>query len=210
AFLRRHRPQMHWKVGFDFPEMNTYEALTDVFQVTDGAFIQAMLDQRKETQVTNFGAMWKQRDFMAQERAQMFLDQAPYSDLKLFELLLDYIPDGSHFHMANSSVVRYCQLFDPVSTIRYFSNRGTSGIDGSVSTAVGAAMAHPEAMHVLITGDVSFFYDSNALWNNYAIPNLRIFLINNGGGGIFNVIPGPRSSKQNKAYFEARHEHSAE
>lgn len=210
AFLRKHRPQMHWKIGFDFPEMNTYEALTDVFQVANGTFVQALIANRVEPAPSTFGAKWKQYDFIAQERAKTFLSEAPYSDLKVMELLLDYIPDGSHFHMANSSVVRYCQLFDPVASIRYFSNRGTSGIDGSVSTAVGAALANKEVLHVLITGDVSFFYDSNALWNNYNIPNLRIFLINNGGGGIFNIIPGPRSAKQNERYFEARHNHSAE
>lgn len=210
AFLRKHRPQMHWKVGFDFPEMNTYEALTDVFQVANGTVVQALIANRTEPAPGTFGAKWKQHDFIAQERAKTYLSNAPYSDLKVMELLLDYIPDGSHFHMANSSVVRYCQLFDPVASIRYFSNRGTSGIDGSVSTAVGAALANKEVLHVLITGDVSFFYDSNALWNNYNIPNLRIFLINNGGGGIFNIIPGPRSAKQNEQYFEARHNHSAE
>ena len=210
AFLRKHRPQMHWKIGFDFPEMNTYEALTDVFQVANGTFVEALIANRVEPTPSTFGAKWKQHDFIAQERAKTYLSTAPYSDLKVMELLLDYIPDGSHFHMANSSVVRYCQLFDAVASIRYFSNRGTSGIDGSVSTAVGAALAKKEVLHVLITGDVSFFYDSNALWNNYNIPNLRIFLINNGGGGIFNIIPGPRSAKQNEQYFEARHNHSAE
>lgn len=210
AFLRKYKPKMHWKVGYDFPEMDTYEALTDVFRIGEGQFVQHLIDARPDTPLSTFGAMWKQQDFLAQEQAANFLQTAPYCDLKVFELLLDYIPDDSHFHMANSSVVRYCQLFDPVASIHYFSNRGTSGIDGSVSTAVGAALGNKDHLHVLITGDVSFFYDSNALWNNYKIPNLRIFLINNGGGGIFNIIPGPRSSKQNKDYFEAQHQHSAE
>src|SRR5690606_24841495 len=99
--------------------------------------------------------------------------------------------------------------FDPIASMTYFSNRGTSGIDGSTSTAVGAALAKKDALHVLLTGDVSFFYDSNALWNNYNIPNLRIILINNGGGGIFNIIKGPRYAKQNAKYFEAQHSFNA-
>ena len=64
-------------------------------------------------------------------------------------------------------------------------------------------------MHVLITGDVSFFYDSNGLWNSFLGSNLRIILINNGGGGIFRIIPGPAESPQLEQYFEAAHTHSA-
>lgn len=210
GFLRKYKPKMHLKVGFDFPEMNTYEALTHTFQVTDGTFLKTVLDSRPELIQSNFGAKWKQRDFIAQQKAENFLYSAPFSDLKAMEIMLDCIPEQAHVHMGNSSIVRYCQLFDPIASMTYFSNRGTSGIDGSTSTAVGAALANPSVLHVIITGDVSFFYDSNALWNNYTIPNLRIILLNNGGGGIFNFIKGPRSSKQNATYFDARHSFTAE
>lgn len=209
AYLRKYKPEMHWKVGNDFPEMNTYEALTHSFEVKETAFLKSLLDLRPDIITSNFGGKWKQRDFVAQSKAEAFLEQAPYSDLKVMELMLDCIPEQAHIHMGNSSIVRYCQLFDPISSMVYFSNRGTSGIDGSTSTAVGAALAKKDTLHVLLTGDVSFFYDSNALWNNYNIPNLRIILINNGGGGIFNIIKGPRTSKQNPTYFEAKHTFNA-
>lgn len=205
AYFRTHKPKMHWKVGYDFPEMNTFEALTHSFQVNESTFIQYLLDQKPAVTSSNFGSKWKQRDFIAQDKAVNFLYNVPFSDLKAIELMLDCIPEHSHIHMGNSSIVRYCQLFDPIASMTYFSNRGTSGIDGCTSTAVGAALARPDVMHVLLTGDVSFFYDSNALWNNYKIPNLRIILVNNGGGGIFNIIKGPRNSKQNPGYFEAKH-----
>jgi len=209
AYFRKYKPKMHWKVGFDFPEMNTYEALTDVFQVNESSFLQKLSEISHNVLPTNFGAKWKQLDLMAQQRAKEFCIKTQYCDLTVFDLLLDTIPEKSHFQMANSSVVRYCQLFDPIQSIRYYGNRGTSGIDGSTSTAVGGALIKKDEFHVLITGDVSFFYDSNALWNNYKIPNLRIFLINNGGGGIFNIIKGPRTSKQNQRYFEAQHQFNA-
>lgn len=210
AYLRKYQPKMHWKVGYDFPKMNTYEALTHSFQVSETTFLKQLLDIKSELIPSNFGGKWKQRDFFAQSKAEAFLHKAPYSDLKVMELMLDCIPEHAHVHMGNSSIVRYCQLFDPIASMTYFSNRGTSGIDGSTSTAVGAALAKKDVLHVLLTGDVSFFYDSNALWNNYTIPNLRIILINNGGGGIFNIIKGPRESKQNATYFEAQHSFSAE
>lgn len=209
AYLRKCKPKMHWKIGYDFPEMNTYESLTHSFQVSDSTFIKMVLDNRGDLITSNFGGKWKQRDFVAQTKAESFLQNVPFSDLKAIELMLDCIPEQSHIHMGNSSIVRYCQLFDPIASMTYFSNRGTSGIDGSSSTAVGAALAKPDVLHVLLTGDVSFFYDSNALWNNYQIPNLRIILINNGGGGIFNIIKGPRDSKQNATYFDAKHSFQA-
>lgn len=210
AFLRKHKPLMHWKVGFDFPKMNTYEALTDSFEVSETTFMHSLLEQKSDLINSNFGALWKQTDFIAEQKAIDFVLNAPFSDLKAIDLILDCIPENSHIHMGNSSIVRYCQLFNPIGSMTYFSNRGTSGIDGSTSTALGAALAKKDVLHVLLTGDVSFFYDSNALWNNYKVPNLRIVLINNGGGGIFNIIKGPRSSKQNAKYFEAQHSFHAE
>ncbi len=210
AYLRKYKPKMHWKVGFDFPEMNTYEALTNSFEISETSFLKTVLDLREGVVTSNYGGKWKQRDFIAQGKAENHLTTIPFSDLKAMELMLDCIPEQAHIHMGNSSIVRYCQLFDPIASMTYFSNRGTSGIDGSTSTAVGAALAKKDVLHVLLTGDVSFFYDSNALWNNYSIPNLRIILLNNGGGGIFNIIKGPRDSKQNEQYFEAKHHFNAE
>ena len=70
------------------------------------------------------------------------------------------------------------------------SNRGTSGIDGTVSTTVGAALA-TDALTTLIVGDLAFFYDRNGLWHAHLPPNLRIVLLNNHGGGIFQIIDGP-------------------
>lgn len=85
-----------------------------------------------------------------------------------------------------------------------FCNRGTSGIDGSTSTAIGAALASKRPT-VLITGDISFFYDSNALWNNYIPNDFKIILINNGGGGIFRILPGHEETTVFNTFFETSH-----
>ena len=87
--------------------------------------------------------------------------------------------------------------------VNIFCNRGTSGIDGSTSTAIGAAFANKEQT-VFITGDLSFFYDSNGLWNSNIPKSFRIIIINNSGGGIFRIIPGPKRSNATK-YFETPH-----
>lgn len=210
AFIRKNKPKEHWKVGFEFPYMDTYQCLSRSFQAEPAIFFKEMNSLNYERSISNFGGKWKQKDFLVQDKMGAFFANVDYSDIKVFETVLDFLPEGSNLHMANSSVVRYCQLFDPISTVTYYCNRGTSGIDGSSSTACGAAASDLSILHVLITGDISFFYDSNALWNNYLGQNLRIILINNAGGGIFRIIPGPSTSKQREQYFEARHQHNAE
>jgi 2-succinyl-5-enolpyruvyl-6-hydroxy-3-cyclohexene-1-carboxylate synthase len=160
--------------------------------------------------VSSFGLKWKKIDYLNKDLLPSFFQTANYSDVSVFELLLDYLPDNSLLHMGNSSVVRYCQLVDPVSTIQYYSNRGTSGIDGSTSTACGAAFIKNNKLNILISGDVSFFYDSNALWSNYLGGNLRIVVINNAGGGIFRIIDGPSKVDQLEEFFETKQNFSAE
>jgi 2-succinyl-5-enolpyruvyl-6-hydroxy-3-cyclohexene-1-carboxylate synthase len=85
-----------------------------------------------------------------------------------------------------------------------YCNRGTSGIDGSTSTAIGASIFNKKPTF-FISGDLSFFYDSNALWNNYIPNNLKIILINNGGGGIFRILPGHQETTTFTTYFETSH-----
>jgi 2-succinyl-5-enolpyruvyl-6-hydroxy-3-cyclohexene-1-carboxylate synthase len=114
------------------------------------------------------------------------------------------MPADGHLHLGNSTPVRYAQLFDEASQFISWSNRGTSGIDGCVSTAAGASAICHKPLTV-ITGDVGFFYDSNALWNSNLSPDLRIILINNGGGNIFRVIPGPDNFEELEPFIETAH-----
>jgi 2-succinyl-5-enolpyruvyl-6-hydroxy-3-cyclohexene-1-carboxylate synthase len=209
-FIRKNKPKYHFRVGYEFPFMDTYQSLTHTFELSAFYFIKRLNQIIPERNVNDFGSKWKQLDYLAQNKLTEFYANLPFCDLKVFETVLDYLPELSTLHMANSSVVRYCQLFDPVPSISYWSNRGTSGIDGSTSTACGAASIKPQDWNTLITGDLSFFYDSNALWNSKLSANLRIILINNQGGGIFKIIPGPASTNQLEQSFVAAHAFSAE
>lgn len=200
----------HWNVSTSFLQMDTFFKKTAQVYAETVPFLQHLLDQRSGLPKSNFGAKWKQLDFENQDRMRTYVDGAPFSDLTAFDIILDSIPEGTNVHLANSTPVRYGQLFDPIKGITYLSNRGTSGIDGSISTAVGYAAAHPDKVNVVLTGDVSFFYDSNALWNAYLGSNVKIVLINNGGGGIFRIIDGPSKTPQLERFFEAAHTTSAE
>jgi 2-succinyl-5-enolpyruvyl-6-hydroxy-3-cyclohexene-1-carboxylate synthase len=203
TFFRKNKPKHNWKVGEFIIDADTFQSKTKNINVLPAHFI-TFINTLPNQSNTNYGNLWKSKDFISQQKHEDFIEEAPYCDLKVFDFILDTLPDNCSLQMANSSVVRYCQLFNPVSTITYFSNRGVSGIDGSTSTALGMAVANPEKLTVLITGDLSFFYDSNALWNQYLPTNFRIILINNNGGSIFEIIDGPKSTKQ-KNIFVAPH-----
>jgi 2-succinyl-5-enolpyruvyl-6-hydroxy-3-cyclohexene-1-carboxylate synthase len=210
AFLRKAQPKETWRIGYDFPFMDTYQSMNQSFQMKPTTFFSQLGDVTDASSVSTYWKTWKQLDYINQDKAELFLQSAPYSDLKVFHLLSDIIPENSHLHLANSSVIRYAQLFNPIKGITTWSNRGTSGIDGSSSTALGAALISNETWHTLITGDVSFFYDSNAFWNKLKLPNVRIFMINNAGGGIFKIIPGPDTTEELSDFFVYNHEFSAE
>ena len=135
--------------------------------------------------------------------------EAPFCDLSVFSILNDRIPGDSDVHLANSTPARYAQLFDRVRGNRWFSNRGTSGIDGCTSTAVGAAYASQE-LTTLITGDTAFCYDSNAFWNAHVSSKLRVIIVDNGGGNIFRFIEGPDKDPELLPWFEAPHTRSIE
>lgn len=207
AFLKQ-QPKEHWKIGVSFPKMNTYDCPTVPVEIAPKLFFKRMKSQSLLFNQSRFGEQWKQLDYLVQDKHMSYLPQAGYSDLKVFDWMMDVIPEKAVLHMSNSSVVRYCQLFDPIASIRYFANRGTSGIDGSTSTAMGAALIDSNRLHVFISGDMSFFYDSNALWNNHLPSNIRLIVINNGGGGIFKIIPGPSSTTELEEFFVTNQPHS--
>jgi 2-succinyl-5-enolpyruvyl-6-hydroxy-3-cyclohexene-1-carboxylate synthase len=149
---------------------------------------------------------WQQKEQEAQSKGASYFASQAFSEFKAIHDILKAMPANTHLHLANSMAVRYANFIglDERSKVSVWANRGTSGIDGSNSTAMGHAMANPEANHLLITGDVAFFYDRNAFWHNYAYPNLKILLLNNGGGTIFGMIKGPREQHELGEYFETR------
>lgn len=158
------------------------------------------LDQlvvRNETSAGSYRETWADLANRELERAQNYLNCAPYGNLSAVSHLLKGAPPGTVVHLGNSTTVRYSQFLAARSDLIYRSNRGTSGIDGSLSTAVGAAMVS-EQEHLLLLGDLSFVYDSNGLWNKDFPENLKIVVINDGGGGIFRLLEGPNRME----YFE--------
>lgn len=201
-FLRDYKPVEHWHVN-ELRAFDTYFSLTKHFKVDSPTFFANFSPLVNYKNQSNYEKRWTEYRNHTDKKHNQFLKNAEFSDLKVFELILKAIPNNNQVHFSNSAVIRYAQLFKINKRFTVFCNRGTSGIDGSTSTAIGAAVAY-EGQTTLITGDLSFFYDSNALWNKYIPNNFKIIIVNNAGGGIFKIIPGPKATAALN-YFETPH-----
>ena len=201
-FLRDYPPTEHWHVN-ELRAFDTYHVLSKHIKTDSNSFFNNFHKLVNYNNASTYESSWTKYKKLIREKHNHYIRTAPYSDLKVFDLILKAIPDYSEVQFSNSAIIRYSQLFEMNPTITVFCNRGTSGIDGSTSTAIGAAFATQKPT-TLVTGDLSFFYDSNALWNNYIPTDFRIIIINNSGGGIFKIIPGPKKSSALE-YFETPH-----
>ena len=213
-FIRENRPNQHWNISENKEYIDTFQALTTAIPIAPNSFFKQLstfFSQKSSdfhSYPHSYQQLWLNRKKKALEQHQHYLAKVPWSDLKVFDIILPTIPKNTNLHLANSTPVRYVQLFKANTAIFYNSNRGVAGIDGSTSTAAGAAFVNNK-LTLLITGDISFFYDSNAFWHHHLSPNLRVILINNGGGNIFRYIPGPPTTQQLNTYFEAQHQLNA-
>jgi 2-succinyl-5-enolpyruvyl-6-hydroxy-3-cyclohexene-1-carboxylate synthase len=208
GLLRKWKPEQHWNIDPGQAHFDTYQSLTRDIQVSPEVFLAQITDQVRPGK-SSYRDDWNSLDADTGDRQRSFMRSAPYSDLTVFERLLEAIPERTDIHLANSTPARYAQLFERGLGHRYWSNRGTSGIDGCTSTAAGAAWVN-EGITTLITGDIAFLYDSNALWNGHLTARLKIIVIDNGGGNIFRVIDGPGKDPALLPWFEAPHGRSIE
>jgi 2-succinyl-5-enolpyruvyl-6-hydroxy-3-cyclohexene-1-carboxylate synthase len=204
-FLRSFQPKEHWHVDKK-TALNTYHCLTHHFKISAELFFSQFFFLTKNTK-SNYQTTFLSLKEKREENHQKYLEQVNFSDLNVFDTLLKTIPKNYNLQLANSSIIRYSQLFNLDNSLHVFCNRGTSGIDGSTSTAVGASYGSSNKT-IFITGDISFYYDNNAFWNNYLKNDFRIIIINNAGGGIFRFIPGPQTTNA-LSYFETTHQLNA-
>jgi len=200
-FLRDYQPKEHWNIDAR-KATNTFLCLSEFIQIKPVDFF-SHFNKFIRPLKSDYQPKWIAFRDERREKHVAYLKSIKYSDFSVFEQALNAIPESCQLQISNSSIIRYAQLFSMKSTVNIFCNRGTSGIDGSTSTAIGAAYAS-EQQTVFITGDLSFFYDGNGLWNSNIPISFRIIIINNSGGGIFRIIPGPKATNAAQ-YFETPH-----
>jgi 2-succinyl-5-enolpyruvyl-6-hydroxy-3-cyclohexene-1-carboxylate synthase len=207
AFLRKYQPKHHWHID-TLRAYDTFGCLTQHFEVDPNTFFDTFLTLTARIESDYFSQLNAVKA-LRKGKHEIYLSKIPFSDFKVFEQVIATLPKSSQLQISNSSAIRYAQLIAIDPSIEVYCNRGTSGIDGSTSTAIGAAVANAKPT-VFITGDIGFLYDSNALWNNYIPKNFKIILINNGGGGIFRILPGHEETPVFNTFFETSHSLTAE
>ncbi len=157
-------------------------------------------------------AKWQESEEKKRISLSTLVSDREFSEAGIYPGVLKVIPSGVNLHLANSMAVRYANIFQSLlnPNIKVYSNRGTSGIDGCLSTAVGASLANPQKTNYLLIGDQAFFYDINGLWHQNLPDNLQIILFNNGGGGIFELIEGPSAQPEFGELFYNSNDRNAE
>ena len=203
-FLRSHKPKQSWLIHPNpIGRPDPFLCLTHVVNTDANSFIE--------------GAEWTTKSWNTWNSAKItslqseFFAQPNWTELHLYNQVTEAIElESAEVHIANSLAVRYINwtLVKFMKT-EVFSNRGTSGIDGCLSTAVGAAQK-TDKLCISIIGDVAFHYDRNALWNHYIPANLRIIVFNNGGGGIFRNLDGAKDLPELDEFMETRQGFTAE
>lgn len=178
-----------WRVNEDGELRDFLGRLENVFEAPEVAFFEHF--SKPDVVENNFLKHWQK----AVEALHSSLPQLPFSELMIVNELAHNLLTDAHLHLGILNPLRCCNLVD-VAAQTAFCPVGGFGIDGGTSQMIGSAIARPDVLHIGVFGDLSFFYDLNALGNRHVKSNLRLVLINNGEGGEF-VVPGNISDNAN-------------
>lgn len=206
-WLRNLENLEHWHITKSFEHWDIFQCLSKVIQIDAEDFFKN-INEYQFQQDTTFKKDWLSLNLKTQAVLKTYLSQLNFNDFTLFEYLIKNIPANSLLQLGNSTPVRYANLLQIASekNLKINSNRGVSGIDGVLSTAVGASIAKADQLCFCISGDIASLYDSNALFNHHLTANFKLIVINNGGGNIFKIIPGPNQLTELEQFFETQHQ----
>ncbi len=210
-FLNSKKTFKHFHISIDNEAWDIFGCLSGVLKCTNNDVLNIL---KNEEQSAN--SLWKKSWLSLQNQYYSYQQETIDSDNHLkdadiYNLLSSSVRENQIVQWGNSSPIRYACIF-PFSSnnVEHFANRGTSGIDGCLSTAVGAAISQPEKQILVVIGDISFFYDSNALFKENFPSNLKIIVVNNSGGNIFRFIEGEQDEEIMTNYFETKHNYNVE
>lgn len=206
-WLQKLKPTTHIRFNVGDEKIDTYRNVTEHIRGNPSALLFQLGISVKPHLPSRYKQFWLVANAVVAHYIQKFVSEDTWSELHAMSQMLKFIPDAANVQVGNSSIIRYLSNLGTLNPSWVMNgNRGTSGIDGCTSTAVGAAMVNNRPTY-LLTGDIAFLYDMNALWNT--LPNnLKIIVFNNQGGGIFQLIDGPRKHKMQLHYFTTPHQRS--
>lgn len=197
-FLRKADQAEVWRVSADDSELpDTFMHLTHFLQAHPGEVLSELENSEdlSGSRITPWVDRWNNAMRKVSRYVQSYVP--PFSNIlaiRLFHGMLSGHERTEEVKViyGNSSAIRLANIF---ADCHVYCNRGVNGIEGTLSTAAGMALLSPQNKVFCVLGDLSFFYDDNALWNEQLQGNLRILLLNNGGGGIFGKFEGLKKSK---------------
>lgn len=210
-YLRKHQPANHWHIAPKTYVADPTQSLRKIIRADPKRFFTALLEKELLPKESAFLDAWRKFDDRIKTNFNAIFEKQPFNEFEAVYRFIKGISGEARLHLANSMPVRYANfvgLSPDQGSIAVHANRGTSGIDGSSSTAVGITLTSA-VPNYLITGDISFFYDINAFWHNYLPSNFKILLLNNHGGGIFRLIAGPSQQPELEELFETHQPRTA-
>ncbi len=207
-YLRKHKAVEHWHIQPASRVPDPFQSVSKIIRTTPRQFFEELATDKLESGFAsqkkgNYYSLWQAEEHRVQRLHENYFKQVDFHELGVIQQLMHALPMRCNLHLSNSMAVRYANLIGLTAQqkgVHVFANRGTSGIDGCTSTAVGNALAS-DIPTILITGDMAFFYDRNAFWHNYPVPNLHVVVVNNHGGIIFGMIDGPSHIEEADEYF---------
>tara|TARA_A100000171_G_scaffold52611_1_gene71904 strand:- start:3171 stop:4874 length:1704 start_codon:yes stop_codon:yes gene_type:complete len=210
-YLRNNPPTEHWHISSSEKLNDSLQHLTELIKIDPEIFFGEFVQHVGGKGSFSYLNQWQQANQIVETAKASFMKMKKFSEFQAFNTVLEMVPNKAKLHFANSMAIRYANIIGAPKNkqVEIFANRGTSGIDGSNSTAVGAALSQKSPV-VLFTGDMAFFYDRNAFWHNYNLKNVRVIVFNNHGGGIFRMIDGPKRQPELEEYFETKQKLNAE
>lgn len=187
-YLRDYPPRAHWSLGHSNYFCDCFKSLTQKIEIAPAPFLRHLCGVIRKTKIkteSDFSSLWQAYRLSSANLTSDYIKKSEWSDLKALDYIFNHLPFDNLF-VSNGTAVRYSQLL-PHSCHAEYCNRGVSGIDGSTSTAVGAAWAY-KGNTTLLSGDISWLYDSGASVLSEVPDDMRMVVINNSGGGIFRFI----------------------
>ena len=176
-----------WRVNEDGVIRDMFRgSLTSVFEMSELTFFKYYTKEKPQRDLT----LWESYNNECQ-LAHKNMPELPFSNAWIASVLHDKMPEDSILHFGILNSLRAWNFFDVPQVYMASSNVGGFGIDGAMSTVVGASLANPDKLHFLFLGDLAFFYDMNALGNRYIKNNLRILVVDNGKGAEFRMTWHP-------------------
>lgn len=180
-----------WRVNEDGEIRDTFRKLTCVFEMTECEFFALYANKDIACKKEQFLIEFRAEETMVRSAVNETVNKLPFSNAWIASQTAHLLPTNSVLHLGIQNSLRFWDFFEVPESVLSYCNTGGFGIEGSLSTVIGAALANPNKIFYVVLGDLAFFYDFNSLGNRHLCCNIRILLVNNGRGTEFRLTGNP-------------------